>query len=95
MRDYKTFRLADEPKLFGFSILAAIPVLAFSVAGLFLGKAIPLMMAGLVLGLFMQVKFGLRGVRYFYSILYWSLPRFITRAFLPSSPDSSIREYRG
>lgn len=95
MRDYKTFKLADEPKLFGISILAAIPVMVLSIAGLLLGKAIPLMAVGLGFGVFMQLKFGLRGLRYFYSILYWSLPSVITRAFLPNSPDSSIREYRG
>ena len=95
MREYKTFQLANEPKLFGISILAAIPVMLLSVVGLFIGKAMPFMATGLVIGVFMQVKFGFRGIRYFYSVLYWSLPRFITRLFFPNSPDSSIREYRG
>lgn len=95
MRDYKTFKLADEPKLFGISILAAIPVVILSVIGLMFGNAPYFLLAGVVLGFFMHMKFGIKGVRYFYSCLYWSLPRFMTRLFLPNSPDSSNRIYKG
>ena len=95
MRDYKIFKLADEPKYFGISIIAAIPATLLISIGLIIGQGPYFLLAGGLIGGFMHFKFGIRGIRYFYSVLYWSLPRFMTRMILPNSPDSAIRQYRG
>lgn len=95
MRDYTIFKLADEPKLCGISILAALPTGLFTAIGVLIGQAPLFMGIGCLLGGFMHFKFGIRGIRFFYSVLYWSLPRFMTSIILPNSPDSAIRYYRG
>jgi conjugal transfer pilus assembly protein TraL len=94
MRDYTTFKLADEPKLLGVSVLSSIPAILFTLLGLFFGQALPMLVIGCLIGVFMHLKFAIKGLRYFYSVLYWSLPGWITRIILPNSPDSSVRVYK-
>lgn len=94
MHDYKVFRLSQEPKLFGVSVFLVVPIIFMSIVGFMFNKILPMSVFGIVSGGFLYAKFGVKGMRYFYSYLYWCLPKFITQILLPNSPDSSKRIYR-
>ena len=91
-RSYETFMLSDEPKLFGIPIVSAIPCIALTVIGMFMGLIYQGFVVGAIISFALHVKFGGQGIRIFLSIVYWVLPRKVSMAFgLIRFPDSSQR----
>lgn len=92
-RDYHTFMLSDEPKIAGIPITTGLPVFLLTGIGLLTGMTFPLFMIGAALSGLMHVKFGGLPIRILLSIVYWSLPRFLTQIFFRTWPDSANRLY--
>lgn len=91
-REYKTFMLSDEPKLFGISIITALPCVVLTALGMLTGLGYQGFVVGSVIGFIMHVKFGGFGIRFFLSIVYWMMPRAISMSLgLRRFPDSSQR----
>jgi len=93
MKNYRTFMLTDEPKIFGIQITSGLPVFLLTAIGLLTGYAPQLFMLGAVLGFIMNWYFGGLPIKYFYSIIYWYLPKKLTWLMFKGSPDSSNRLY--
>ncbi|MCF6808565.1 type IV conjugative transfer system protein TraL [Thiotrichales bacterium 19S9-12] len=92
-REYHTFMLSDEPKLFGIPIVTGLPCIGLTVIGLLTGLGISLFLFGAVISLIFHLKFGGEGIRFFYSFIYWMLPNQITKLILRKSPNSANRVY--
>jgi len=92
-RDYHTFMLSDEPKIAGIPITTGLPVFLLTGIGLLTGMTFSLFVIGAVLSGLMHVKFGGLPIRILLSIVYWSLPRFLTSAIFRTWPDSANRLY--
>ena len=92
-RSYETFLLSDEPKLFGIPIVSGFPCISLTITGLIIGYTFQFFLVGSVISFLMHVKFGGQSIRFFYSIVYWFLPRKTTRWLLRRSPDSAHRIY--
>ena len=93
VRDYHTFMLSDEPKLFGVPITTGLPVFCLTGIGLVIGMATQLFLIGAALSTLMHVKFGDLPIRGLFAIVYWSLPRRFTKALFKSLPNSAHRLY--
>ena len=92
-RNYKTLMLSDEPKIAGIPITTGIPVFVLTAIGLVTGLATTLFIIGAALSVAMHVKFGGLPIRLLLAIVYSTLPRAMTYALFPASPDSSHRQY--
>ncbi len=93
MKNYKTFMLSDEPKIFGIQITSGLPVFLLTAIGLCTGYAPQLFIVGAVLSFIMSWCFGGLPIKYFYSVLYWYLPKKVTCVMFKGSPDSANRVY--
>ena len=93
VRDYHTFKLSDEPKLFGVPITTGLPVFCLTGMGLITGMATQLFLIGAALSALMHVKFGGLPIRGLFAIVYWSLPKPFTKALFRSFPNSAHRLY--
>ena len=92
-RNYHTFMLSDEPKIFGVSLTTGLPVFGLTLIGLVMGVATQLFLIGAALSALMHVKFGGLPIRGLFAIVYWALPRRFTWMLFSSLPDSSHRLY--
>lgn len=92
-RDYKTFKLSDEPKIAGIPISTGLPLFLLTGIGLFTGLAYPLFMIGMAMSVTMHLKFGGLPIRTLLSIVYWSLPYGLTSLLFPGFLDSANRLY--
>lgn len=92
-KKYETFMLSDEPKIIGFPVIYSLPVISLTVFGAVIGQAITLFVIGAILSGLMYKFFGSVGIRYFLSIIYWSLPNYISKIFFRRSSNSANRVY--
>lgn len=92
-RDYKTYQLADEPKIAGIPVTTGLPVFLLTGIGLITGLAYQLFMIGAFLSVMMHYKFGGLPIRRLLGIVYWSLPGAITNLLFRAFPDSANRLY--
>lgn len=92
-RNYHTFMLSDEPKLFGVPVTTGLPVFCLTGIGLVVGMATQLFLIGAALSALMHFKFGGVPIRGLFSIVYWSLPKRLTCVLFRSLPDSAHRLY--
>ena len=92
-RSYKTFMLSDEPKLFGIPIISGLPCIALTIVGLMTNYTFQLFVVGVALSFAMHFTFSGKGIRIFFSVVYWKFPKKSTSLLLRRSPDSSKRIY--
>lgn len=93
MRNYQTLMLSEEPKILGIPVTSGVPLIGLTVLGLVLGYAFELFILGALVSFYMHHKFGGLPIRQFWAIVYWSLPRELTRLVFRRAPDSSHRFY--
>ncbi|MCF6768422.1 type IV conjugative transfer system protein TraL [Thiotrichales bacterium 19S11-10] len=94
-KSYETFMLSEEPKIAGIPIVSGLPCISLTVIGLILNCGFQLFVIGGFLSFILHVKFSGDGIRFFYSIIYWMLPNYITKYLfgLRRSPNSAYRVY--
>ncbi|HHI9989714.1 TPA: type IV conjugative transfer system protein TraL [Legionella pneumophila] len=92
-RDYKTFKLSDEPKIAGIPVTTGLPLFLLTGIGLITGLSYQLFLIGAAMSVAMHLKFGGLPIRILLSIVYWSLPHRITSLLFPGFPDSANRLY--
>lgn len=94
-RQYDTFRLSDEPKLFGIPVVTGLPCMTLTVVGLLTGYGYQFFLVGALLSFALHHFFGGYGIRFFFSMVYWYLPHVLTRHVfrLVRSPNSGHRVY--
>ena len=90
-RNYRTFMLADEPKIAGIPITTGLPVFLLTGIGLITGMTFPLFLIGTCLSVLMHVKFGGLSIRTLFAIMYWSLPHVFTSLIFRALPNSANR----
>lgn len=93
-RNYDTFMLSDEPKIFGIPIVSGLPCVAFTLIGMPFGFIYQGFVLGAIISIALHLKFNGQGIRFFLSIVYWMLPKQVSMAFgLRRFPDSANRTY--
>ncbi len=92
-RNYHTFMLSDEPKIFGVPVTTGLPVFCLTGIGLLIGMATPLFLIGAALSALMHFKFGGLPIRGLFAIVYWALPKKLTHVLFRFMPDSAHRIY--
>jgi conjugal transfer pilus assembly protein TraL len=93
-KSYKTFRLSEEPRVFGVPIVTAVPVVLLTLAGLISGNAPTFFMIGGSISLLIHVTMGKSPFKKLLGYVYWYLPHFITKLFMKNLPDSAFRKYK-
>lgn len=92
-RSYKTFMLADEPKIAGIPVTTGLPIFVLTGIGLLTGLSYQLFMIGAALSVTMYVKFGGLPLRFLFAMVYWSFPHGLTCLLFRAFPDSANRIY--
>lgn len=93
-KSYRTFRLSEEPRLFGVPIVTATPCVLLTLAGLITGCAPTMFLIGGSISLIIHLTLGKSPFKKLIGIVYWYLPHFITRGLLRNVPDSAFRKYK-
>ena len=93
MRTYQTFMLSDEPRIAGIPLTTGIPVFLCTFVGMLIGYAYQLFLVGSILSVIMHFQFGVTGIRFFLSIIYWSLPRALTCLIFRAASHSANRQF--
>lgn len=92
-RNYKTFMLSDEPKIAGIPVTTGLPVFLLTGIGLLTGLAFQLFLIGSALSFGMYYQFGGLPLRIILSMIYWSLPKVMTKPLFRAFPNSADRQY--
>lgn len=93
-KSYRTFRLSEEPRLFGVPVVTAAPCVFLTLIGLITGCAPTMFLIGGSISLMLHLTLGKSPFRKLIGIAYWYLPYFVTSILLRSAPDSALRKYK-